>query len=219
MPPPGGGYVATVDGTTAMPADRARSLARGMFFAGFLMLPWCARSHCCLTASVGAARAARSHALTPVRSRPLPRCAQVVAGQHLALLAARAPRRGGHSRPRAPPMCARPKPALIVARAPLTPLSRLACLPQTRGAARWAPPSSQCCCCRGRWGSSSPALRSLGSTPGRCSPSRAGRPRTRRRDASRARGVGCVCCAGSWATLTAALTLRAAVLRSSKDAR
>jgi hypothetical protein len=43
MPPPGGGYVATVDGTTAMQADRARSLARGMFFAGFLMLPWCAR--------------------------------------------------------------------------------------------------------------------------------------------------------------------------------
>jgi hypothetical protein len=46
MRPPHSGYVATIDGTSVMPAERARTLARGMFIAGFCMLPWCARTAC-----------------------------------------------------------------------------------------------------------------------------------------------------------------------------
>ena len=97
MRPPHTGYVATIDGTSAMPAERARTLARGMFIAGFCMLPWCACSACALSLP-GLSR------LTPLA--PSSAVLQALACEHVALLAARAPRRGSHRGPHDPPLCA-----------------------------------------------------------------------------------------------------------------
>ena len=103
MRPPHSGFVATIDGASVMPAERARMLARGMFFAGFLMLPWCA----CI------ARARCLPGLSLVSDTPPFRhvaFVKALAGQHLALLAARAPRRGSHRRPHHLPLCAPAQP-------------------------------------------------------------------------------------------------------------